>query len=256
MFQRAIVCAPGENFAEGETSASLGIPIYPVALEQHRAYCRALEQCGLRLTHLQPDTRYPDLTFVEDTAVLTERGAILTRPGARSRIEEVESMAAELNKFYPELRRVTPPGLLDGGDICQVGNHFLIGVSTRTNEAGAQQLGRILASFDYTFSLVDIRNVAGLLHLKSGLAWLGDDHVVLVEALRDLEQLRGYELITVASDENYAANCVRVNDHLLLAAGYPKIAESLQQKGYQTISLELTEFQKMDGGLSCLSLRF
>lgn len=256
MLTRAIVRPPASNFAEGLTTVNLGAPKYERALAQHEAYCAALEQSGLRLTRLDPDPDCPDSTFVEDTAVLAGRYAVVARPGAPSRTAEVESIRTALNRFYPSLFSIQTPGTLDGGDICEAGDHFFIGISERTNEAGARQLAEILASFNYTSRFVDIRGVAGLLHLKSGLAYLGNKRLALIEALADRVEFRGRDLVRVNSDEQYAANCVRINDHVLLAAGYPEFAGKLKELGYRTITLDMSEFQKMDGGLSCLSLRF
>lgn len=256
MFHRAIVRTPSANLAEGLTTVDLGSPDYARALEQHAAYCAALERCGLSVQRLEPEPRYPDATFVEDTAVLTERGAVLTRPGAPSRAGEVAGVRTILAELYPELHSIMEPGRLDGGDVCEAGKHFLIGISERTNEAGARQLAGVLSSLDYTSSFVDIRGMQGILHLKSGLAWLGDDELVVIEALRNHTELQGFNLASVAAGEEYAANCVRVNDRVLIASGHPTLEATLQQRGYQTIALDMSEFQKMDGGLSCLSLRF
>jgi dimethylargininase len=145
---------------------------------------------------------------------------------------------------------------LDGGDICQAGDHFFIGISERTNEEGGQQLAGLLEQDGYSSSFVDIRGFEGLLHLKSGIAYLDDRRLVLSKGVEDLATFEGYEIVYVDTDENYAANCVRVNDFVLVAAGYPKFATELSNLGYQTFPLEVSEFQKMDGGLSCLSLRF
>jgi len=268
MFTSAIVRPPGANYAEALTTMDLGAPNYARALRQHAAYYEALEECGLTLTRLEPDERYPDSTFVEDAAVVTNRCATLTRPGAASRVGEVESIAEVLSRFYPELHSIHQPGTLDGGDVCEAGceagyeaeheagDHFFIGISQRTNEAGAQQLAAWLASYGFTSSFVDIRGVKNILHLKSGLAYLGDKRLVVIDALADHNEFRGHDLVRVTAREQYAANCVRVNDYVLVAAGYPGFEGALQDLGYQTIALEMTEFQKMDGGLSCLSLRF
>ena len=256
MFQRAIVRAPSANFGEGLTTVDFGSPDYSRALDQHQSYCAALERCGLSVQRLETDPRYPDATFVEDTAVLTERGAVLSRPGAPSRAGEVTGIRTILAEIYPELQSISEPGTLDGGDVCEAGNHFFIGISERTNEAGAQQLAGVLSSLGYSASFVDIRGVAGILHLKSGLAWLGDDELVVIEALRNHTEFQRFDLVSVAAGEEYAANCVRVNDQVLIAAGYPTLEGALQQRGYQTIALEMSEYQKMDGGLSCLSVRF
>ena len=156
---------------------------------------------------------------------------------------------------HPATRVDQAPGTLDGGDVCQAENHFFVGLSERTNEAGGQQLAELLAQFGYTSSFVDIRKIGRLLHLKSGLAYLGDNRLIVTEALGH-EAFPDYELIHVSSNEEYAANCIRVNDHVLLASGYQSFAQRLKELGYQIIALEMSEFQKMDGGLSCLSLRF
>jgi dimethylargininase len=169
---------------------------------------------------------------------------------------EVESITETLSRLCPPIASIQEPGTVDGGDICEAGNHFFIGLSDRTNEAGAGQLAELLASYGYTSSTVDIRNVKDILHLKSGLAYLGDNRLVVIEALENRQEFRGYELVRVSLDEEYAANCVRVNDYVLVAAGYPLFDQTLRGAGYKTIALEMTEFQKMDGGLSCLSLRF
>lgn len=256
MFSKAIIRPPGTNYANGITSAGLGTPNYEHALRQHLAYCEALQRCGLELTRLHADERYPDSTFVEDTAVLIPAGAILTRPGAATRVGEVESIKESLSRLCPPIDFIREPGTLDGGDVCEAGDHFFIGVSQRTNEAGAGQLAELLASHSYTSSFVDIRNVKDILHLKSGLSYLDDNRLVVSEPLANREEFRGYERVRLTAGAEYAANCVRVNDYVLVAAGYPLFEQALGSLGYETIALGMTEFQKMDGGLSCLSLRF
>ncbi len=256
MFKSAIVRAPGPNFAAGLTSASLGTPDFDRVLVQHQRYCAALERCGLTLIRLEADERYPDSTFVEDTAILTLHGAILTRPGAESRRGEAESMQVVLDSLYPSLSTIVAPGTLDGGDICQTDSGFLIGITERTNAAGAQQLADLLARQGYAATCVDIRGVPGLLHLKSGLSYLGNNQLAIVGALADHPAFQGYELILVPNGEEYAANFVRINDYVVLAAGFPRMRAAIEALGYPVIALEMAEFQKMDGGLSCLSLRF
>ena len=256
MFPRAIVRTPAANFADGLTSVDLGKPDYDLALEQHAAYCRALEKCGLTLTRLAADERYPDSTFVEDTAVLTERGAVITRPGAASRLGEIEEIRSVLLDHYPRVCEIYEPGTLDGGDICEAGGEFFIGVSHRTNEHGAAQLAAILGLFGYDATLIDIRGLSNILHLKSGLAYLGGNRMLVIDELKRLKQLSDYELLDVDSAEAYAANCLPINERVLVAAGFPKLEQQLQKLGYETVALDMSEFQKMDGGLSCLSLRF
>jgi dimethylargininase len=256
VFTNAIVRAPSRTFAGGLTTAGLGRPDLDTTFAQHADYCAALEQCGLRLTRLESDDRFPDATFVEDTAILTDRVAILTNPGAPSRQGEVAAVREALKAFYASPDAILAPGTLDGGDICQAGERFFIGISHRTNGAGARQLAEILSRHGYSATMVDIRDIPSLLHLKSGLAALDGGRLVLIEALADHPAFRGYESIPVAVEELYAANCVQVNDRVLVAAGFPRTQEALRDRGYSLIVLDVSEFQKMDGGLSCLSLRF
>jgi dimethylargininase len=270
MFAKAIVRPPAPNFAEGLTTAGLGPPDYQHALKQHEAYCAALERCGLTLTRLDADPNYPDSCFVEDTAIVIPEFAfqcarvpsptrvVLTRPGAASRAGEVESMRAALEQIAPEfaIEQIQPPGTLDGGDICEAGEHYFIGLSERTNETGAEQLAQFVTAHGYTAGFVDIRGNDSLLHLKSGLAYLGDNRVVVTKALAGLKEFADYEVVLAPAGAEYAANCVRVNDFVLVAAGYAQFEEMLREIGYQTLTLDMSEFQKMDGGLSCLSLRW
>ncbi len=250
-------CSPaGQNFADGLTSGNLGKPSYAKALQQHAAYCSALERCGLRVLALEADLRHPDSTFVEDAAVTTSRSAILARPGAESRRGEVGPIREALQPFFQVFRQIEAPGTLDGGDVCDAGSHFFIGVSHRTNEDGARQLAAFLAADGFSSSIVDVRGMKGVLHLKSALACVGENHLVLWDALADLPQFRAWDLIRVAPEESYAANCVRVNGSVLLPSGRPRLESALQRRGYKTLRLDMSEFEKMDGGLSCLSLRF
>ena len=238
------------------TSVDLGAPEFERALEQHQAYCHALVSCGLIVIRLDSDERYPDSTFVEDTAVLTPRGAVITRPGAPSRVGEIDGIIPVLREHYRELHLISAPGTVDGGDVCEAGEHFFIGISQRTNEAGAKQLAQLLDSFGYSSSLIDIRGLSNILHLKSGLAYLGGKHLVVIEALRGYKEFSDYEVIRLNSAEEYAANCLALNGRVLIAKRFPVMKQELDQLGYKTIALDMSEFQKMDGGLSCLSLRF
>lgn len=255
-FTRAIVRPPCARFAAGLTSVDLGRPDLERALQQHQAYCEALESCGLEVIQLPPVEKHPDSTFIEDTAVLTARGAIITRPGAESRRGETDAIEPVLRRYYKDLHWIREPGTVDGGDVCQAGEHFFIGVSNRTNEDGANQLARWLDSLGYSSGLIDIRGISKILHLKSGLAYLGGERLLLAETLPQHEEFRRYELTYLGSVEQYAANCVALNGKVLVAAGFDTMKKHLEDLGYQTIALEMSEFQKMDGGLSCLSLRF
>jgi dimethylargininase len=256
MFTHALLRLPGENFAEGLTQAGEGAPDPELAFEQHRRYCEALADCGLSLTVLPPDPRHPDGCFVEDTALVTGRGAILTRPGAPSRRGEVDVIEAALKGLFPEIARIEAPGTVDAGDVCEADGHFLVGLSARTNEAGARQLAAQLGALGYRADIVDIRAERGLLHLKTGIAWLGDGRMLAVEGLPAWPALSAYEVVHVPRAERYAANALRVNDHVLVAAGYPQTRAAVESLGFPVITLDMSEFRKLDGGLSCLSLRW
>jgi len=256
LFRHAIVRTPGENFTDGLTTVDFGKPDFSMVLTQHAAYCAALEQCGLQLVPLEADLDHPDSTFVEDAAVLTKRSAILTRPGAQSRLGEVAAIRETLDRFYSTIHEIEPPGTLDGGDICEAGSHFFLGISHRTNEQGARQLGKFLAAEGYTWSLVDIRSMTSILHLKSGIAYLDDKNLVVMEELAGRKEFAGFDLIRVPREESYACNGVLVNDRVLLPSGFPWLNATLAGLGYKPLLLDMSEFRKMDGGLSCLSLRF
>ena len=212
----------------------------------------------MNVTSLEAESAYPDSTFVEDAALLIEGAAMLTRPGAPSRQGEVESMSPVIRNLLPayNIQSIQAPGTVDGGDICEAGDHFFIGISERTNQTGAEQLAAWLASFSFTSHFIDIRQESKLLHLKSGLAYVGENRLVVTDALARRDEFTGYEHLLVSPDEAYGANCVRINDYVLIPRGCVKLAEDLKKSGYQTIELDMSEFQKMDGGLSCLSLRF
>ena len=261
MFTNAIVRVPGSNFADGLTSVDLGVPEFGKVMEQWEAYCAALKTCGLIVMRLEADLDHPDSTFVEDTAVLTPHGAMLTRPGAASRLGEVAAIAETVRGFYPTAVQIVEPGTLDGGDICEAGGHFFLGISHRTNEEGARQLAEHLAKEGYTSSNVDVRGMTSILHLKSGISYIGpgpggEETLVVMEEMADWPEFAAYDLLRVSEAESYAANCVRVNGRVLVAAGYPEMTEELIRRGYDPLVLDMSEFRKMDGGLSCLSLRF
>jgi dimethylargininase len=256
-FTRAIVRLPADNFSDGIASAiGGGSPSLSAALAQHRQYCVALGDCGLKLTSLAADPRYPDSTFVEDTAILSSEAAIITRPGAASRLGEAAIMLPALRDFFSAIRQIEAPGTLDGGDVCEVDGKFIIGHSERTNAEGIRQLTGYLAEFGHESVVIDIRDCHSLLHLKSGMSYVGDGVLVIDPDSPFVEALAGYNLISVKPEEAYAANCVRVNDRVLLAAGFPRLAEILTTRGFAVLALPMSEFRKMDGGLSCLSLRF
>jgi dimethylargininase len=178
------------------------------------------------------------------------------RPGAPSRRGEVELVAEALVASHERLAALAAPATLDGGDVCQMGQHFFIGLSQRSNEEGAAQLAAILASVGCTSSTIDTRSSGALLHLKSGMSWLGGEQVLLTNELVGHPAFVRCDALIVDSAEEYGANCVAVNDHVLIPDGFPLLRALLERHGYNPVPLPVSEFRKMDGGLSCLSLRF
>jgi len=255
-FTQALLRLPGDNFAQGLTQSGEGAPDPALALAQHQRYRQALEAAGLALTVLPADPRHPDGCFVEDTALLTARGAILTRPGAPARRGEVDAIEAALTPAFADLARIESPGTVDAGDVCEADGHFLIGLSARTNDTGTAQLAGYLGDLGYRADILDIRGIRALLHLKSGIAYLGEGRLLTTTDFPQHPAFAAYERIEVPAAERYAANALRVNDHVLVAAGYPATRAAIETLGYETIPLEVSEFHKLDGGLSCLSLRW
>jgi dimethylargininase len=253
MFKNVIVKTPGESYINGLTTSDLGTPILEKAFEQHQAYVEALKACGVEVTILPSNVDFPDSTFVEDTAVLTPKFAVISNPGAPSRNKEIHEMEPALQSFYENIHYIQAPGTLEGGDILQIDDHFYIGLSARTNLAGAEQLKLILESENYKATIVKLEK---FFHLKTGIAYLGDQTVLVSGEFVDHPDFNEYTKIIVPPEEEYAANCIRVNDYVIIPAGYPVTKQKINEAGFQTIELEMSEFRKLDGGLSCLSLRF
>ena len=251
-FNQAITRRPGQEMGRGITTSSLGPPDHARALAQFDAYVAALETCGMTVTVLDPLEGYPDAHFVEDTAVVTPEVAVITRPGAEARRGEVDTIAAALQPLR-KTERIQPPGTLDGGDVLIIDRRVLIGLSQRTNRHGAEQLGAILARYAYTWTPVP---VAAGLHFKSSVNAVRSDTLVVTPELADHPALADWRRLVIAGADAYAANTLLVNDHLLMPTGFPAVHGMLAQLGMPILELDTSEFRKMDGGLTCLSLRF
>jgi len=252
MLTKAIVRKPGKNFSEGITTSGLGKPDYDKVLEQHNNYCRALEKCGLNLIILEPDIKFPDCTFVEDTAIMTEEFAVITRPGDSRRLGEEEEIK-EVLQILKKIEIIRPPGNVDGGDVLRAKDHFYIGLSKRTNQNGANQLQDILFKYGYSSSLIA---VGSILHLKSGVNYINNNNLIIIPELSGRKEFSDYKHILVNPGEEYSANCLPVNNFLLFPEGFPATRKILTAKDYTIMEIDISEFRKMDGGLTCLSLRF
>lgn len=255
-FQHAIVRRPCREITRGIASMpELGAPDYALACRQHDAYIAALERCGLDVLVLPADARYPDSCFIEDPAVITRCCAILANPGAASRNGEKQAVLAALRRFFPaeRIERIEAPGTLDGGDVMMVGDDFYIGLSQRTNAEGARQLRAILSRYGLRGHTAPLRE---MLHLKSGVNYLEPDRLLVAGEFIGRPEFASFAQIIVPPEEAYAANCLWLNGTVLVPSGYPQVRRAVAAAGYPVVELDVSEFRKLDGGLSCLSLRF
>ncbi|MEY8297673.1 MAG: dimethylarginine dimethylaminohydrolase family protein [Emergencia timonensis] len=255
-FNHVIVRRPCKAMVEGITSVpELGKPDYELALKQHDAYIEALKQCDVDVTVLEADERYPDSCFVEDPALITRKCAIITNPGAASRNGEKDEIVGAVKKFFSDdqIEYIKAPGTLEGGDVMMVGDHFYVGRSARTNEEGIRQLTEILAKYDMTCSEVKLEKV---LHLKTGVNYLENNNMLVSGEFIEKPDFEKYDKVVIPEEEAYAANCIWVNDKVIVPEGYPAVLEAVKGMGYETLLVDTSEYRKLDGGLSCLSLRF
>jgi len=253
MFTKAIVRTPGQSMLNGISTAGLGLPDHQLALKQHATYIKALKKCGLAVTVLPADEAYPDSTFVEDVALLTPACAIITNPGADTRRGEIASMKKVLQDFYTDIEEVREPGRVEAGDIMMVGGHFYIGLSERTNQEGAQQVIGFLQKYGMSGSVVTLEEV---LHLKTGIAYLEKNNLLACGEFLTKPEFQQFNILEIDPSESYAANCIWVNGTVIMPAGYPKARKTIADAGYPIIEVDVSEYKKLDGGLSCLSLRF
>lgn len=254
MFTHAIVRRPARSLVDGITThPELGKPDYAQALAQHDEYTAALRTCGLEVTVLPALEDFPDSCFVEDVAVCTPRFALVTRPGAATRTAETSGMHDVLSAWYKDLVRITEPGTLEGGDVMMVGTRFYVGLSKRTNPAGLAQFVAALEAHGYSGQGV---RMPPTLHLKTGCSYMEDNVLLVDETFAAYPEFAGFDKIQVAPEETYAANCLRINDYIIVPAGHPKTRSALESRGFGTLEVPMSEFRKIDGGLSCLSLRF
>jgi dimethylargininase len=238
---------------QGISSCDLGKPNYEKALIQHKNYIKTLKQCGVNITILPPDNNYPDSTFVEDTAILTNKCAIITNLGANSRQGEEIKIKETLGDFYNALEEINRPATIEGGDVMQVDDKFYIGLSERTNTQGAEQFINILEKYNYKGIKVSLEKV---LHLKTGVTYIGNNTLLATGEFVNHPVFQNYNIIEIEESERYAANSIRVNSFVITPKGYPISKKAIEDAGFKTKTVDVSEFKKIDGGLSCLSLRF
>ena len=252
-FTQAIVCPPCKNIIYGIATTCLSKPNRSKALQEHKNYAKLLEELGLDILVLPPNEKYPDSTFVEDTAILIPNCAIITQPGAKSRKGEIDSVEKLLKEEFSEIENIVGSGTLDGGDVLEAGNDFYIGISERTNKAGADQLIDILSKYGKIGYIIPVNKG---LHLKSAVSYLGNNYMLIDSETINSNYFKGFTIITTESSEGYAANSISVNGTVIMPKGFPKTRDKVEKAKFLVRTIEVSEFRKLDGGLSCLSLRY
>jgi dimethylargininase len=221
-----------------------------LAMRQHNEYCKALQRLGLKLIWIERDDSLPDSCFVEDTALVLAEKAIICNMNLASRAPEVAGVAKVLRKLKP-IYHIKPPATIDGGDILRAKDKVFVGLSTRTNMDAANQLKQILKDTNLQIIPAKVHNV---LHLKSACTYLGGDHVILSEGNFDTSILSSLTKIRVPKGDEYAADCLTVNGTVLMSKGYPRTRRLIETEGLRTKELDVSEFKKGDGALTCLSI--
>jgi dimethylargininase len=247
----ALTHIPSPNLEQAHRTYVAPVPIdYARALRQHAAYCEVLRQCGARVVTLDVNRDLPDAVFIEDTVVVLDEVAVLASMGAPSRRAEPAGIEPELRRYRP-VERVLPPATIEGGDVLRVGRTLLVGLSSRTNAAGAAALRAVAGRFGYEVRPVGVR---GCLHLKSACGALPDGRLLVNPDWLDVAALGGFELLRVPDGEPDAANAALVGDHVCLAAAHPRTADLVGRLGVTVRLIDLSEFAKAEGWATCLSL--
>ena len=254
-FRRAITRKPGRSIVDGLRAEDIGTPDLTRMLEAHAAYVATLRSTGAEVVELPALEAYPDAVFVEDTMLCLPEQAIAMRPGAPSRMGKVAEMRPAIAGFYRDrIAEITAPGTIEGGDILVTGREILVGLSARTNREGVAQLTDIVTEYGYTLRLVETPE--GVLHFKTDCGLVAPETILSTRRLAVSGCFEGYEVLLVPDGEEAASNCIRFNNLVIMAAGFPRTAEMLSAHGYEVVQIDNIECAKLDGGMSCLSLRF
>jgi dimethylargininase len=248
-YTHAIVRPPGESYAQAISSTEQ-IPDVHLARQQHAKYCQALADAGVTIEQLPPDERYPDSCFVQDTALVIAGMVIIARPGANSRRGEERSIAELLVERFP-ISYITAPGTLEFGDVMVLDDRILVGETQRTNAAGIGQLKSILTPHNIPVSSIPVHDY---LHLLSAATYLGNNTLLAVGKFAEHPAFDGMRVITVPTEETYAANALGIGRHVILPAGFPHVAAAVSAQGFQVLPVELSQFEVADGGATCLSI--
>lgn len=253
-FTHAITRKPGRSITGGLRAADTGAPDLALMLEHHAAYVSALRATGAVVVELDAMDAYPDSVFVEDTALCLPEGAIVMRPGAPSRLGEAAEMAPHLRTFFGQVLEIKGPGFIEGGDILVTEREILVGRSARTNAEGIAELARLVAPWGH--KVREVFTPPGVLHFKTDCSLLDGDTILSTERLAASGCFDSYRVIHTAPGEDAAANSIRFNDVVLAPAGFPGTHDAILAAGFNVTQIGNSECAKLDGGMSCLSLRF
>jgi dimethylargininase len=254
-FTHAITRRPAPSVTAGLRSIDTGTPDLALMQAHHAAYIATLRETGATVIELPPLDAFPDSVFVEDTALCLPQGAVIMRPGAPSRLGEAAEMAPHLAALYGEVLQITDPGsFIEGGDILVTEREILVGRSARTNAEGIAELTRLVAPWGH--SVREVHTPPGVLHFKTDCSLLDTETVLSTTRLSASGCFDGYRVIAVADGEEAAANTIRFNDLILMPAGFPRTRDAIAAAGFTLREIGNSECAKLDGGMSCLSLRF
>lgn len=253
-FTRAVTRRPSASIVNGLRAEDLGTPDLAKMEEAHAHYVATLKKTGAEVIELPALEEYPDAVFVEDTALCLPQGAVMMRPGAPTRMGEVAEMEPTLRRLYDDVRRIEGPGHIEGGDILVTGREILVGRSNRTDAAGVAELTEIVS--DWGHKLREVFTPPGVLHFKTDCSLLDGETILATKRLDASGCFEGYRVLHTAEGEEAAANSIRFNQFVLCPAGFPRTAEMLSNAGYEVVQISNSECAKLDGGMSCLSLRF
>ncbi len=252
-FTRAVTRKPSASIINGLRATDIGTPDLAQMLDDHTHYVATLRETGAEVVELLPLEAYPDAVFVEDTALCLPEGAIMMRPGAPTRAGEVDGMAPILREFYDVVLDINGPGFIEGGDILVTSREILVGRSERTDAAGVAELQSLVDRWGY--KVREVFTPEGVLHFKTDCSLLDTETILATKRLDASGCFEGYQVIHTADGEEVAANAIRFNRFVLMAAGFPKTATRLRDAGFEVREINNTECAKLDGGMSCLSLR-
>ena len=253
-FSHAICRLPSRSLVVGLRAEDTGQPDYDVFLKNHADYIETLESTGAKVIVLDALEAFPDSVFVEDAVLCLPKGAIVMRPGAPSRLGEAESIKSTISVLYTEVDQIKGPGFVEGGDVLVTETEVLVGRSARTNKAGIEELASIIVPWGYTLREVDTPQ--GVLHFKTDCSLLDENTILSTKRLAQTGCFENYDVIYTANGEEACANTIRFNNLVIMPDGFPETEHKLLDKGYAVKKIGNTEAAKLDGGMSCLSLRF